>query len=68
MAYIAKLYSSECAVQSVYDAMRLAGVSSNAIDIPSKRLMDDALRMRLFDGGNVDIRRRQLQASMEDAE
>ena len=59
---MAKIYGSECAVQSVYDAMRLVGISSYSLSMPFGRLMEDALCMPLFDGGNVGIRRRQLQS------
>ena len=62
LAYMAKIYGSECAVQSVYDAMRLVGISSYSLSMPFGRLMEDALCMPLFDGGNVGIRRRQLQS------
>ena len=67
LAYMAKIYGSECAVQSVYDAMRLVGISSYSLSMPFGRLMEDALCMPLFDGGNVGIRRRQLQALMTEA-
>jgi nitroalkane oxidase len=67
LAYMAKIYGSECAVQCVYDAMRVVGVTSYSVHMPFGRLMEDALCMPLFDGGNVGIRRRQLQALMTDA-
>jgi nitroalkane oxidase len=43
------------------------GVTSYSVQMPFGRLMEDALCMPLFDGGNVGIRRRQLQALMTDA-
>jgi nitroalkane oxidase len=64
LAYMAKIYGSECAVQSVYDAMRVVGVSAYSVKMPFGRLMQDALCMPLFDGGNVGVRRRQLQELM----
>jgi alkylation response protein AidB-like acyl-CoA dehydrogenase len=66
LAYMAKIYGSESAVQCVYDAMRLVGVSSYAVDMPFGRLMEDALCMPIFDGGNVGMRRRQLEKLMMD--
>ena len=59
---MAKVYYSETAVQTVYDAMRVKGNNSyikqfSRMDL----LMRNALVMPLYDGGNVGIRRRQLQ-------
>jgi alkylation response protein AidB-like acyl-CoA dehydrogenase len=59
---MAKVYCSETAVQTVYDAMRVKGNNSyikqfSRMDL----LMRNALVMPLYDGGNVGIRRRQLQ-------
>ena len=59
---MAKVYCSETAVQTVYDAMRVKGINSyikqfSRMDL----LMRNALVMPLYDGGNVGIRRRQLQ-------
>ena len=59
---MAKVYCSETAVQAVYDAMRVKGINSyikqfSRMDL----LMRNALVMPLYDGGNVGIRRRQLQ-------
>jgi alkylation response protein AidB-like acyl-CoA dehydrogenase len=67
LAYMAKIYGSECAVQSVYDAMRVVGVTSYSVKMPFGRLMEDALCMPIFDGGNVGVRRRQLQKLMTEA-
>jgi alkylation response protein AidB-like acyl-CoA dehydrogenase len=62
-----KIYGSECAVQSVYDALRIVGVTSYSVKMPFGRLMEDALCMPLFDGGNIGVRRRQLQKLMTEA-
>lgn len=67
LAYMAKIYGSECAVQCVYDAMRVVGVNSYSVKMPFGRLIEDALCMPIFDGGNVGIRRRQLQGLMMQA-
>jgi hypothetical protein len=52
---------------SIYDAMRVVGVTSYSVHMTFGRLMEDALCMPLFDGGNVGIRRRQIQVLMTDA-
>ncbi|KAI9726994.1 MAG: hypothetical protein M1834_008576 [Cirrosporium novae-zelandiae] len=57
----AKIFCSENAVKSVFDAMKAVGVTSYSLDQPFSRLMNDALVLPIFDGGNVGIRRRQLE-------
>jgi alkylation response protein AidB-like acyl-CoA dehydrogenase len=61
MAVIAKVYCSELAVQVVYDAMRLVGVDSYTDMTPLAGLIQDALCLPLYDGGNMGVRRRQLR-------
>ena len=62
LAIMAKVYCSELAVQSVYDAMRVKGVNSYVKRFSSlERLMRNAMVMPLYDGGNMGVRRRQLQ-------
>lgn len=60
LAIMTKVYSSELAVQVVYDAMRLVGVDSYTDLHPLAGLMQDALCFPLYDGGNMGVRRRQL--------
>jgi alkylation response protein AidB-like acyl-CoA dehydrogenase len=58
---ITKVYCSELAFQTVYDAMRVVGIESYAKNqLPLERLLRDALVFPLYDGGNAGVRRRQL--------
>ncbi|KAL1844772.1 hypothetical protein VTK73DRAFT_1820 [Phialemonium thermophilum] len=62
LALAAKVYTTDAAVQSVLDAMKVVGMRSyNAEDMPFARLLNDAACLPLFDGGNVGVRRRQIQ-------
>jgi len=47
--------------------MRVVGVTSYSVKMPFGRLMEDALCMPIFNGGNVGVRRRQLQKLMTEA-
>lgn len=60
LSNMAKVYASELAVQVVYDAMRLVGVESYATERPLGRLLQDALALPLYDGGNMGMRRRAI--------
>ena len=62
LAIETKVYCSEIAVQTVYDAMRVVGVESYTSRTPLERLMRDAMVFPLYDGGNIGVRRRQLHA------
>lgn len=61
LSIINKIYSSENAVSIVYDAMRVVGVASYTKRARLGQLLNDALAYPLFDGGNVGVRRVQLQ-------
>ncbi|KAL1853170.1 hypothetical protein Daus18300_011909 [Diaporthe australafricana] len=61
LALEAKIYSSEAAVQSVVDAMKAVGITSYAKEQPFSRLLNDAMVLPIFDGGNVGVRRRQIE-------
>lgn len=67
LALEAKIYSSEAAVQSVVDAMKAVGITSYAKTQPFSRLLNDAMILPLFDGGNVGVRRRQIEKIFQDA-
>ncbi|KAK7535473.1 acyl-CoA dehydrogenase/oxidase [Phyllosticta citricarpa] len=67
LALQAKIYSSEAAVQSVVDAMKAVGITSYAKDQPFSKLLNEAMVLPLFDGGNVGVRRRQIQKIFLDA-
>ncbi|KAM5353192.1 hypothetical protein ACJZ2D_016915 [Fusarium nematophilum] len=57
----AKIFASDNAVESVVEAMKAVGVMSYAQDMPFSRLLNDAMCLPLFDGGNIGVRRRQLE-------
>ena len=61
LAFEAKIWCSEAAVRCCADAMKVVGVSSYSADYPLQDLMADALVLPVFDGGNVGVRRRQVQ-------
>jgi alkylation response protein AidB-like acyl-CoA dehydrogenase len=57
----AKIFCSENAVVCVTDAMRAVGITSYRADQPFSRWLKDATVLPIFDGGNVGIRRRQIE-------
>jgi len=60
LAIQAKIYGSETAVRVIIDLMRVVGTDSYDHEAPLGRLLQDALALPIFDGGNVGVRRRQL--------
>ncbi|GAB2631772.1 acyl-CoA dehydrogenase [Prescottella soli] len=60
LAVQAKIFGSETAVTVVTDLMRVVGIESYDTDNPLGRLLQDALALPIFDGGNLGVRRRQL--------
>ena len=62
LAIQAKVYGSEAAVRVITDLMRVVGIDSYDHEAPFGRLLQDALALPIFDGGNMGIRRRQLHA------
>lgn len=65
LAIEAKVYGSETAVRVVTDLMRVVGVESYDHALPLGRLLQDALALPLFGGGNIGVRRRQLHAILK---
>ncbi|KAI1611403.1 acyl-CoA dehydrogenase domain-containing protein [Exophiala viscosa] len=61
LAYQAKVYGSENAIQHVLEAMQAVGVNSYDTSQPYGKLMDDALCLPIFEGSNAGVRRRQIQ-------
>jgi alkylation response protein AidB-like acyl-CoA dehydrogenase len=61
LCYEAKIFGSESAVESVMDAINLVGVSAYSQAQPFGELLKDALVLPIFDGGNVGVRRRQIE-------
>jgi butyryl-CoA dehydrogenase len=45
--------------------MKVVGIDSYDHDLPLARLMQDALVLPIFDGGNMGVRRRQLHDLMK---
>ncbi|KAK0609146.1 Nitroalkane oxidase [Lasiodiplodia hormozganensis] len=62
LAVEAKIYCSDAAVKSAMDAINLVGVSAYDTSRPFAGLLNDATVLPIFDGGNIGIRRRDLQS------
>ena len=60
LAIQAKIYGSETAVRVITDLMRVVGIDSYDHEAPLGRLLQDALALPSFGGGNMGVRRRQL--------
>jgi nitroalkane oxidase len=60
LAVQAKIFGSEAAVRVITDLMRVVGIDSYDHEARFARLLQDALALPIFDGGNIGIRRRQL--------
>ena len=67
MALQAKIYGSETAVRVIAELMKVVGIDSYDHELPLARLMQDALVLPIFDGGNMGVRRRQLHDLMKGA-
>ena len=65
LAIEAKIYGSETAVRVLTDLMRVVGIESYDHALPLGRLLQDALALPLFGGGNIGVRRRQLHAILK---
>ncbi|KPM38695.1 Nitroalkane oxidase [Neonectria ditissima] len=61
----AKVYCSDQAVSVVWETMQVVGVTSYGTDTVFPRLLNDATVYSIFDGGNIGLRRRQLQKLMQ---
>lgn len=66
LALHSKIFGSETAVRVITDLMRLVGIESYDHELPLGGLLQDALALPLFDGGNIGVRRRQLHALLRD--
>ena len=60
LALEAKVFASEAAALSVMDAMNAVGIKAYDKAQPFSRLLNDAICLPLFDGGNIGVRRQQL--------
>src|SRR5580704_7685496 len=65
LAIQAKIYGSETAVSVITDLMRVVGIDSYDNELPLGELLQDALALPIFDGGNMGIRRRQLHMMLK---
>jgi alkylation response protein AidB-like acyl-CoA dehydrogenase len=61
LCYLAKIFAADHCVQVVYDGMRVIGVDSYSKNHGFDRLLTDSAVFSIFDGGNVGVRRRQVQ-------
>ena len=60
LAVQAKIFGSETAVDVITGLMKVVGIESYDREKPLARILQDALVLPLFDGGNLGVRRRQL--------
>ena len=67
LALHAKVFGSEAAVRVIADLMRVVGIDSYGHELPLARLLQDAVVLPLFVGGNIGVRRRQLHGLMLDS-
>ena len=65
LAIEAKIHGSETAVRVLTDLTRVVGIESYDHALPLGRLLQDALALPLFGGGNIGVRRRQLHAILK---
>jgi alkylation response protein AidB-like acyl-CoA dehydrogenase len=65
LAVEAKVHGSEAAVRVLTDLVRVVGVESYDRALPLGRLLQDALALSLFGGGNIGVRRRRLHAILQ---
>ena len=65
LAIEAKIHGSETAVRVLTELMRDVGIESYDHALPLGRLLQDALALPLFGGGNIGVRRRQLHAILK---
>ncbi|KAE8338722.1 hypothetical protein BDV24DRAFT_85470 [Aspergillus arachidicola] len=61
-AHLAKIFCSENAVQCVIEGMNAVGVQAYQAKFQYGVLLNDAVCLPIFDGGNVGVRRRQVEA------
>jgi len=65
LAIQAKIFGSEMAVRVISDLMRIVGVDSYDCECALGCLLQDALALPIFGGGNVGVRRRQFHAILK---
>lgn len=65
LANCAKVFGSETAVSVISDLTRVVGVESYDLANPLNGLLQDALALPVFAGGNLGVRRRALHGLMQ---
>jgi nitroalkane oxidase len=68
LAIEAKVFGSETAVRVLTELMRVVGIESYDHALLLGRLLQDALALPLFGGGNIGVRRRRLHAILRQPE
>ena len=68
LALHAKVFGSETAVRVITELMRVVGIDSYGHELPLAGLLQDAMALPLFVGGNMGVRRRQLHSIILDPE
>jgi alkylation response protein AidB-like acyl-CoA dehydrogenase len=68
LAIEAKVFGSETAVRVLTELMRVVGIESYDHALPLGRLLQDALALPLFGGGNIGVRRRRLHTILKQPE
>ncbi|KAL9635770.1 MAG: hypothetical protein Q9164_003251 [Protoblastenia rupestris] len=64
LALAAKIYCSDACMKAVTEAINVVGVTAYDADQPFADLLNTAMALPIFDGGNVGIRRRHMQDLM----
>lgn len=68
LANCAKIFGSETAVGVITDLTRVVGVESYDLANPLNGLLQDALALPVFGGGNLGVRRRALHTVIQSAD
>lgn len=68
LALHSKIFGSETSVRVITELMRVVGIESYDRAGPLGSLLQDALVLPLFDGGNMGVRRRQLHELLMQAD
>lgn len=64
LALAAKVYCSDACTKAVTEAINVVGITAYDADQPFADLLNTAMVLPIFDGGNVGIRRRHMQELM----
>ncbi|KAI4214284.1 MAG: hypothetical protein L6R36_009429 [Xanthoria steineri] len=64
LALSAKIFCSDACTKVVMEAINAVGISAYDTDKPFASLLNTAMVLPIFDGGNVGIRRRHMQELM----